>query len=351
MKVARVGLAVACVALGFGTTVWGTASGRGAAKALIAYSTHGHIYTLAADGSGQRRLTVGAGLQHFREDFSPAWSPNAAKIAFVREARVAQQDSTRIHVMRADGTREHLLVANKPGQFDSSPAYSPDGSKIAFTREIQSAHGLVNEVLVAAADGADPKAVVLRRWRQGDGLKRLRFFIDPVWSPDDGQLLFTESRFGRTAHHDLTFARSLHLVAATGGDVALVAQHAAAPSFSPNGKHMVYVSEADHNGTTCYEECSINGELYVSHADGTAARRLTKTTLDEEAPDWSADGREIVFQRSGKEMTDRLFSVPPSGECAPVLLTPGKHTYADSPAWQPDPSLSSDPGVCGTPSH
>ena len=56
------------------------------------------------------------------------------------------------------------------------------------------------------------------------------------------------------------------------------------PAWSPDGKHIAFVSSRDGNP-----------ELYVMAPDGTGERRLTHDSLAEGRPAWSPDGKHIAF--------------------------------------------------------
>jgi serine/threonine protein kinase len=69
------------------------------------------------------------------------------------------------------------------------------------------------------------------------------------------------------------------------------AGHKSFPAFSPDGKHIAFVSIADGNA-----------EIYLMNADGTGLFRLTRSKTEEIAPQFSADGKKLIFaaNRNGK---------------------------------------------------
>jgi TolB protein len=59
----------------------------------------------------------------------PAWSPDGAKIAFVR------YENSTLNVMNADGSAVTTLVrGDQRYPYPSSPAWSPDGRRLAFAK-------------------------------------------------------------------------------------------------------------------------------------------------------------------------------------------------------------------------
>jgi len=94
----------------------------GAAPAgLILFQTRngGDIYSIAADGSGLRRLASG---------FEPALSPDGRTIAFTR-----WEEPRGLWIMQRDGSNaRQLFTANRA----RSPSWLPDGSAILFERSV-----------------------------------------------------------------------------------------------------------------------------------------------------------------------------------------------------------------------
>ena len=73
--------------------------------------------------------------------------------------------------------------------------------------------------------------------------------------------------------------------------------------------------------------------IWVMNADGSRARRLTRSPGDGE-PTWSPDGRRIVFRRSSATNFD-LWIVPAAGgKATPLLRTPIANEL--DPDWSPD---------------
>ena len=79
------------------------------------------VRSVAAEGGGDRRIAEGR---------LPTWSPDGARVAFARGPDV--------YTMRADGTGERRVAAAPPDARDhriTGITFSPDGSTIAFVRQ------------------------------------------------------------------------------------------------------------------------------------------------------------------------------------------------------------------------
>ena len=145
------------------------------AQAQIAFVSrrdgNAEIYVMDADGTNQRRLT-----NNRANDRSPAWSPDGRRIAFVseRDGHVHVRHgwpTSEIYVMDADGGNPQNLT-NNPSD-DWSPSWSPNGKRIAFVSERDEPR-VYGDIYVMDADGSDPE-------RLTNNPRDDRY---PAWSPD-----------------------------------------------------------------------------------------------------------------------------------------------------------------------
>ena len=74
------------------------------------------------------------------------------------------------------------------------------------------------------------------------------------------------------------------------------------PKLSPNGKHIVFLSNRDGNQ-----------EVYTMNIDGTSQRRMTFNQSKSWDPAWSADGKSFYFVTEAKENTFNMFKMSKDG--------------------------------------
>ena len=101
------------------------------------------------------------------------------------------------------------------------------------------------------------------------------------------------------------------------------------PSWSPDGRRLVF--ESRRHG---------NVELYIIDADGTGERRLTHSPSDvaNSHPSWSPDGSSIVFD-SFRGGVFHLYVIRPDGSGERPLThgdVAGVQEFARHPEWSPD---------------
>lgn len=183
----------------------------------LAVVVRGDLWTMDADGSHARQLTLTPGAEN-----QPAWSPDGRHLAFTRDGAV--------WTIRADGENEQRVAAA-----GASPTWSPDGTRIAYDDG--------TSVVVESLLGGGPRALV-------EG-------TSPAWSPDGRRIAYVADDGGQLDLHlvDVASGKRSRVTYDPGDDTS--------PAWSPDGRRLAYVRE---------------GAVWLVAADGTGRRRLATGT-------------------------------------------------------------------------
>ena len=334
--------ALAVAGAGIGLAVWVFSTGLAPRPAGILEDRNvafvsdqdgdGEIYAIGADGS-PTNLT-----DNDVDNRAPAWSPDGARIAFLRR----EGNAYYVWVMNADGTDARRVTEPGPGDvvagevsgdsmWSSRLSWSPEGTRIAFGgRETGlpcPAEGCAYLDLDIFSVGVDvPGPVNLTHTTQTDEW-------DPAWAPDDDTIVFVRAdRKGGEPPHPERIPQ-LYIMSADAPGVGRLTNlpgSAVSPAWSPDGTRIAFESD---------------GDVYVMNADGTGLRRLAVLPPEAESaaphpsygnyePAWSPDGTRIVFA-SDRDAGRDLYVMPADGtEDQAVRLT---DLSGDEwqPAWRP----------------
>ena len=243
-----------------------------------------------ADSDGYQPVAV---LTSSRPLMSPAWAPDARRIAYVSfEDR--QQSAIYVQDTR-NGSRKKLI--SRSG-INGAPAWSPDGRRLAVVLS----HKGDPEIFTVDVDSGQISQVTRNR----------AIDTEPAWL-DDNTLVFTSDRSGSPQIYKvavsggkatrITFDGSYNASPASSGDGRTLAfVHAnggryqiavldlqtglmnvitdgsldESPSFAPNGSMILYASESRGKGV-----------LGAVSVDGSVKQRISLTDADVREPSWS----------------------------------------------------------------
>ena len=95
------------------------------------------------------------------------------------------------------------------------------------------------------------------------------------------------------------------------------------PEWSPDGRRIVYRSETEGNS-----------EIFVMNADGTGAVNLTRNPAEDYSPSWSPDGERIAFASSRSGVFNDIYVMSIDG--SNVHRVTRSVSVDEYPSWSPD---------------
>jgi Tol biopolymer transport system component/predicted Ser/Thr protein kinase len=300
-------------------------------------------------------------------DWSPIWSPDGRRIAFLRESSDASPASDEVssyslytmpslggherrlfdvvgpstippptfswstdggwmavaetppgggpsRIVRVDMTTlEKTPLTSPPAESagDSSPQISPDGRQLAFVRGASGTFG-ARDVWVQPLDGGDARQLTSEHYD---------WCCDLDWTRDSDEVVFATGTRGLPGR--------IFRVAVAGGIPTPVAGVGEAVSFPTIiGERMVFSQDFRRTPTEIWRTRGRKAP-----PESRTPERLIHSSRDDGAPAYSPDGRKIAFE-SGRAGTENIWVCDADGT-NPVQLTTFE-THTGSPHWSPD---------------
>jgi TolB protein len=179
---------------------------------------------------------------------APAWSPDGSKLAI----SLSRDGLTQIYTVNANGSGLQRLTTTSG--IDTEPQFSADGQYIYFLSDRSGGP----QIYRMSAGGGDAKRVTFNG----------SYNITPRISPDGKTLAYISRREGKFQLYslDLASGQEQRLSDTTKDE---------SPSFSPNGRYIMYATESGRRGS-----------LAVVSVDGRVKQKLTVQAGDIREPTW-----------------------------------------------------------------
>jgi dipeptidyl aminopeptidase/acylaminoacyl peptidase len=225
----------------------------------IAFSMHGHVHVVAAEGGLPKRITdfsTGAG--------SPQWMPDSRGLIVC----VERKDADQLILTDVEGSWPRALTTDILGDhWDPQP--SPDGKLAAF---VYRPFDDLNRLDIRIVDVASGEIRVLR------GLPKVRMWM-PRWSPDSKSIAFISQEAG---HDDVWIIRPngqvLRQLTKEGYDISEI-------TWSPDGQTIAATLNRD-----------ASFELVLIDVETGQVSELRSNLGTHSHPCWSPDGKSLTFE-------------------------------------------------------
>jgi eukaryotic-like serine/threonine-protein kinase len=274
---------IAGVEMGLGGASKATLSDNG----TLLYQTGTNDRTLVlADRAGRTKTLATSGFQYQQPRFSPSGKQIAVSVNDIAA------NAGDVWVIARDGTTKSKLPATETSRWRYLPEWTADGKRLLFLASTRSpgTAGISGSLASQPADGSAAAEIM-------SGLDYASTSRGGYAVSRDGRTLLSTT--GRSAAMAIV-SRSLGNADTTSKPFLTSSASVFAPTLSPDGKWLAYVS--DESGKE---------EVYVRAFSGPPSR--WPVSLDGGAePRWSSDGRHIYYRSEARKLIEAAATTSPT---------------------------------------
>jgi hypothetical protein len=191
---------------------------------------------------------------------------------------------------------------------EAEPGWAPDGLSVIYQSDCSGSYDLY----LVAEDGNNLRALTATVDRDER---------EPDFSPDGTAIVFRVNTAGNGRNAD----GALWVMDADGANARGLGVSGRAPSWSPDGRSLVYMSEQQSNW-----------EIYIYSFAEAQSYRLTDCSANCRFPAWSPDGQAVAYHSTTGADTavpETIWMAPATGGAATPLVTgasPGRPSWSRS---------------------
>lgn len=256
-----------------------------AADRYESYQYRGTVLTSIDPLTGARRTiytpTTATSMQ-------PSWLPDGSGFCY-RSNRSGPWAIVRSLSASPNSGVSVLLDANQ-APLIAYPAAAPDGKRVAAQALLSGQWNIITLDM-----GTSQYAVL------AEG-------IHPAFSPDSKRLAFVRTVNGANQLFSMTAADGTDLVQVTNGQFAI-----SQPTYSPDGKWLVFASNRSSNSQTPLSDGTWN--LFACRPDGSDFTTLTDGTANNGTPHWASNN--VIYFASDQAGNFDIWSIKPEGALLP----------------------------------